>query len=144
MQSEQTNYCQITAVLFHTHRIMAPSCARGDLDGVLRKISSPKQWSSIGTGCVRKWRSDHPWKCSKDMQMWCLGTRVSGGHGSAGLDLFQPMRLYDSIRVQTSAQADEQWGNPCMRAQHKATENYVMNISASSSEYPEYITSLFI
>lgn len=54
------------------------------------------------------------------------------------------MWLYDSIPAQKSAQGDEQWGNLCMRAQHKATENYGMNISASGLEYPKYLTSLFV
>ena len=45
---------------------MASSCVRRGLDWTLGTISLLKGWSSIGTGCLEKWRSHHPWRCSKN------------------------------------------------------------------------------
>lgn len=44
-----------------------------------------------------KWQTHHPWSYLKELQMWCLGTRLGDGLGSSGLmvglnglkDLFQ-------------------------------------------------------
>ena len=61
----------------------------GDLDWILGKISVLKEWSGTGTGCPGRWWSHHPWRCSKNVQMWHLGTWFSrqGGVGlTAGLD----------------------------------------------------------
>ena len=33
----------------------------------IRKISSLKEWSGIGTGCPGRWWSPRPWRCSKNM-----------------------------------------------------------------------------
>jgi len=38
-----------------------------DLYWILGKISSLKEWLSIGTGCPVKWWSHHPWRYLKDM-----------------------------------------------------------------------------
>ncbi|GAB0204439.1 hypothetical protein GRJ2_002909500 [Grus japonensis] len=40
---------------------------QGGLDWILGKISSLKEWSSIGTGCPERWWSHHPWRCSKNV-----------------------------------------------------------------------------
>jgi len=36
---------------------MASSCTRGDSSWILGKVSSPKEWSSTGTGCPGRWWS---------------------------------------------------------------------------------------
>ena len=59
----------------------ASSCAKGGLDWISRKNSSPKELSSTGAGCPGKWLSHHPWRYLKDMQVWRLGTWFSGGLG---------------------------------------------------------------
>ncbi|GAB0175933.1 hypothetical protein GRJ2_000058500 [Grus japonensis] len=46
---------------------MVSSCIRGGLDWILGKISSPKEWSGIGTGSPERLWSHHPWRCSKNM-----------------------------------------------------------------------------
>jgi len=33
----------------------------------IRKNSLLKEWSGIGTGCPRTWRSPHPWRCLKTL-----------------------------------------------------------------------------
>ena len=64
---------------------MASSCTRAGLDWIFGKISSLKEWSGTGTGCPGQWGSHHPWRGSKTMQMWHLGTWFSrrGGVGLA-------------------------------------------------------------
>lgn len=62
---------------------MALGCARWGLDWILGEISSLKGWSDTEVGCPG-WNY-HPWKCSKNMRMWHLETRLGGGFGSAGL-----------------------------------------------------------
>ena len=76
---------------------MASSCVRGGLDWTLGKISLPKEWSGIGTGCAGRWWSPYPWRGSKNVSMWHCGVWFSrdGGDGlTAGLDdlrgLLQP------------------------------------------------------
>ena len=84
---------------------MASICTRGGLDWIIEKNSSLKGFSSIGTGCLGKWSSHHPWRNLKDVQIWHLGTWFSGGLGSVrftvGLNvlkgLFQPKWFCDSI-----------------------------------------------
>lgn len=49
---------------------MASSCTAGELGLIYRRISSPNEWLSIGTGSLGKWWSLHPWKCSKNEYMW--------------------------------------------------------------------------
>jgi len=46
---------------------MASSCARGGLDWILGKMSSPKE--SIETGCPGKWAANHchHWRYLKDV-----------------------------------------------------------------------------
>lgn len=67
----------------------------------IRKISSQKVWSSIGTGCPRRWYG--PWRCTKNVQMLYLGIWFIGQGGDGlkvGLDrrgLFQQEWFYDSI-----------------------------------------------
>jgi len=63
------------------------------------KESSAEQMG-IGPGCPGQWGSPHPWRRSKTVRMWHLGTWFSrrGGIGvTVGLDslrgLFQPMIL---------------------------------------------------
>jgi len=75
----------------------ASSCVRGGPGWILGKISLLKEWSDIGPGCPGQWWSPHPWRGSKNMRMWHLGTWFSrhGGVGvMVGLDdlrgLFQP------------------------------------------------------
>ena len=79
---------------------MASSCAKGGLDWILGKISLLTEWSGVGPGCPGQWGSPHPWRGSKTMWMWHLGTWLSrhGGVGMmVGLDdvrgLFQPTIL---------------------------------------------------
>lgn len=44
----------------------AASCARGSLDEILGKISSPEGLSGSWTGCLGRWLSHCPWGCLKD------------------------------------------------------------------------------
>lgn len=37
-----------------------------------------------GTDCPGEWWNHHPWKCSKNKEVWCLGTGCSGGLSSVG------------------------------------------------------------
>ena len=46
---------------------MVSSCARGGLDWILGKISSPKEWSGIGTGCPERWFKKHVDVALRDM-----------------------------------------------------------------------------
>jgi len=81
------------------------SCTREGLDWMLGKISSLKGLSNTRTGYLGKWLGHNPWRYLRDMKMWCLGTRFSGGLGSVqlmiGLDdlkgLFQHKWFQDSI-----------------------------------------------
>jgi len=76
---------------------MASGCIRGGLDWILGKISLLQEWSGIGPGCPGQWWSPHPWRGSKNVWMWHLGTWFSR-HGGVGLTfgpddlrgLFQP------------------------------------------------------
>lgn len=47
-----------------------------------------EEWSGSGTGCLWQWWSDYPSRDLKDLQMWHLGTGVSGGRAEimVGLD----------------------------------------------------------
>lgn len=72
---------------------MALSCARGALDCMLGKVSSPKGFLSIVTGCPGKWQNPHPWRYLKDHVYVTLG----GLHSAALMirvndlnPLFQP------------------------------------------------------
>jgi len=47
------------------------------------KISSLNEWSDIGKGYPGKWLSHHPWRCSKNIQIWHLGIWFSR-HGDVG------------------------------------------------------------
>ena len=76
---------------------MASSCVEGCLYGMVGKISLMNKWSGVGPGCPGQWGSSHPWRGSKTVWMWHLGTWFSrrGGVGlRVGLDdlrgLFQP------------------------------------------------------
>jgi len=76
---------------------MASSCIRGGSDWRLGKTSSLEEWSGLGPGCPGQWGSPHPWRGSKTVWMWPLGTWLSrpGGVGLVvGLDglrgLLQP------------------------------------------------------
>jgi len=76
---------------------MASGCIRGGSGWILGKISSLKEQSGVGPGCPGQWGSPHPWRGSKTMWMWPLGTGFSrdGGVGvTVGLDdlrgLLQP------------------------------------------------------
>jgi len=61
------------------------------------KISFLREWSGVGPGCPGQWGSPHPWRGSKNVWMWHLGTWFSR-HGGVGLTvglgdlggLFQP------------------------------------------------------
>jgi len=56
---------------------MASSCVRGGLDWILGKISLLREWSGTGPGCPGQWWSHHPWRGSKTVWMWHLGTWFS-------------------------------------------------------------------
>ena len=63
----------------------------------LGKMSSLEEWSGLGPGCPGQWGSLHPWRGSKTLWMWHLGTWFSRHEGvgvMVGLDdlrgLFQP------------------------------------------------------
>jgi len=76
---------------------MASSCTSRGLQWILGKISSLKEFWSIGTGCPGKWWSPHPWRCSKNMQVWHFGTWF-GRLGVAGLMISEVFsNLNDSI-----------------------------------------------
>lgn len=62
-------------------------CTCGILEWILEKISSPEEWWGIGTGCLGKWWSHHPWRCPRKEWMWHWVTWFCGydGHG-LGLD----------------------------------------------------------
>jgi len=76
------------------------SSIRGGSERILGEISLLEEWSGIGAGCPWQWWSPHPWRGSKTVWMWHLGTWFSrhGGVGwMVGLDdlrgLFQPVIL---------------------------------------------------
>ena len=62
----------------------ASSCIRGGLDWILGKMSLLEEWSGLGPGCPGQGGSPHPWRLSKTVWMWHLGTRFSR-HGGVGL-----------------------------------------------------------
>lgn len=76
----------------------ASNCARGNLDWIWGKISTPKELPNFGTGFPGKWLSPYCCRYLKDLQLWCLATLFSGGLGRAELmagpynlqGLFQP------------------------------------------------------
>ena len=63
----------------------APGCARGGSGGISGEIPSRKGWPGRGTGCPGTGCCHRPRGGSKPPQAPCLGTRFSGGLGSAGL-----------------------------------------------------------
>lgn len=77
---------------------MRGSCAREGLDWIQEKISSPKSWSSIGTGCTGQWFKSPSLEGFKRFVDVAFGDMFSGGLGCAGLmvgldelrNLFQP------------------------------------------------------
>ena len=58
--------------------VMTLSCARWGSSWILEKISSQKEWWSIGTGYPGRWWGDRPWRCSRNMEMWDWGTWLVG------------------------------------------------------------------
>ena len=38
---------------------------KGGSGWTLGKISSPKEWLDTGMGCLGRWWSHHPWRCSR-------------------------------------------------------------------------------
>lgn len=66
--------------------------------------------SSIARGCSGKWRSQHPWKCSRHGWTWHLmlwfnwpgGVRSKIGFDDLG-GLFQPWWLYHSMTPSTDS-----------------------------------------
>ena len=58
----------------------------GGASWVLGEISPLKEWSGIGMGCPGRWWSHHPWKRSRNMEAWHLGTWESE-HSVDGLGL---------------------------------------------------------
>jgi len=63
---------------------MASSCVRGGSGWRLGEISFLQEWSGLGPGCPGQWGSPHPWRGSKHVWMWPLGTGLSR-HGGVGL-----------------------------------------------------------
>lgn len=62
------------------------------------KISSPKGWSSIGTGCAGQRVSHHLWRDLKRFVDRALGDRCSGGYGSAGLMVgLHELRIFSNM-----------------------------------------------
>jgi len=90
---------------------MASSCVRGGSNGISGKISSLKWLSSIGPGCPGQWGSPQPWRGSKTVWMWPLGTGLSR-HGGVGLEvglgdhrgLVHPSRFHESLILRTGYQ----------------------------------------
>ena len=72
--------------------------SRGSLGWILGKMSTPKEWSGIGTGCPGRWWSHCAWRklgdeAHGDMVLWARWRWA--GVGLA--DLFQPSQFYDSV-----------------------------------------------
>jgi len=89
-----------SSLALNTDREGEATASLGNLGQGLTTLTGKNAWSDIGTGCPGKWLSPHPWRCSKNMYMWHLGTWF-GRHGGVGLTvglddlrgLFQPMIL---------------------------------------------------
>ena len=64
--------------------VMALSGTTGGSGWMLGKTYSPKEWLGSETGCLGRWWSHHPWRCSGNVGMWRLGICISG-HGGGGL-----------------------------------------------------------
>ena len=62
---------------------MGNTMRRGGSDWILGKISLLQEWSGTGPGCPGQWWSPHPWRGSKTVWLWHLGTWFSrrGGVG---------------------------------------------------------------
>ena len=75
---------------------MALCCTWRGSSWLLWRIPSQKELSGTGMGCPWRQWSHHPWRCSRNIQMWRWGTWFSG-HDVDGLvvglddlsDLFQ-------------------------------------------------------
>lgn len=50
--------------------VMASSCAKGGSRQIVGKTTSQKEWSGTGTGCLGRWYSHRPWRCSRNTEMW--------------------------------------------------------------------------
>ncbi|KFV74021.1 Unconventional myosin-Ig, partial [Dryobates pubescens] len=64
--------------------------------GGVGKISLLQDWSESGRGCPGRWRSAHPWRCSRSLGAWHLGPWFDG-QGGAGLQAGpnrQPNQFY--------------------------------------------------
>ena len=74
------------------------SCARGGSGWILGTISSQKeQWGS-GTGCPGRWWSHHPWRCSRNTEMWHWETWAVGVGWCLDLVILEiSSNLYDSM-----------------------------------------------
>jgi len=56
---------------------MASSSASGDSGWMLGNTTSLKEWSSTGMGCLGRWWSHRPWRCSRNVWTLCWGTWFS-------------------------------------------------------------------
>jgi len=57
---------------------------------ILVQIYSLKLWCCCGTGCPGKWWSLCPWRCSRTVEMWHLGTWSVGMVRWVGVGFLQP------------------------------------------------------
>lgn len=80
---------------------------------ILRKTSSLRGWSGIGTCCPGKWWYHHPWKCSKGVfpKKLYLGTQYIGEYGEQLeimiLEVF--FNRNDSMILWSEKQTDFSW-----------------------------------
>jgi len=114
---------------------MASSCVRGGLGWILGKISLQKERSGIGTGCPGRWWCHHPWRGSKNVQIWHFRTWFSrcGGVGlTFGLDDLRAL-----FQLNDSAILSVVTGRPrCDRARHACGHCQLRHLPLSDRRLP--------
>jgi len=68
---------------------------RNTLGWILGKNTSWKECLGSGTCCLGGWWGHHPWRCSRTIEMWSVGTVGWIGCGDLS-GLFQPSQFCDS------------------------------------------------
>lgn len=64
--------------------VSAPTLVQEAKNPPCAAVAALKSWDGHWHSCPGKWWSLHPWKGSKAVGMWHLGTWVRGGLGRAG------------------------------------------------------------
>jgi len=84
---------QVTAL---GREVTASHCTRRGPDWILGTISS-QEWWCTGTGCPGRWWSHHPWRCSRNIEVWYWG--MWWRWVEVGLDDLGGHRIIDSVRL---------------------------------------------